>query len=163
MATNDWDDDDDFDFEDQGQNNQGSNDGDLVKKLRKALRAKEKENKDLAERFESVSKVQREQIVNQVLNQKGVNPKAARLILKDLDSVNEEAVNGWLDDNADLFGLTVQKQEDPQQQLDRAALRQQDVVTQGATTPGKEMDAMQRINDAVSADEIIRMIQSGNF
>jgi len=59
--------------------------------------------------------------------------------------------------------LTVQKQEDPQQQLDRAALRQQDVVTQGATTPGKEMDAMQRINDAVSADEIIRMIQSGNF
>jgi len=82
MATNDWDDDDDFDFEDQGQNNQGSNDGDLVKKLRKALRAKEKENKDLAERFESVSKVQREQIVNQVLNQKGVNPKAARLILK---------------------------------------------------------------------------------
>jgi len=163
MATNDWDDDDDFDFEDQGQNNQGSNDGDLVKKLRKALRAKEKENKDLAERFESVSKVQREQIVNQVLNQKGVNPKAARLILKDLDSVNEEAVNGWLEDNADLFGLTVQKQEDPQQQLDRAALRQQDVVTQGATTPGKEMDAMQRINDAVSADEIIRMIQSGNF
>jgi len=163
MATNDWDDDGDFDFEDQGQNNQGSNDGDLVKKLRKALRAKEKENKDLAERFESVSKVQREQIVNQVLNQKGVNPKAARLILKDLDSVNEEAVNGWLEDNADLFGLTVQKQEDPQQQLDRAALRQQDVVTQGATTPGKEMDAMQRINDAVSADEIIRMIQSGNF
>jgi len=163
MATNDWDDDDDFDFEDQGQNNQGSNDGDLVKKLRKALRAKEKENKDLAERFESVSKVQREQIVNQVLNQKGVNPKAARLILKDLDSVNEEAVNGWLEDNADLFGLTVQKQEDPQQQLDRAALRQQDVVTQGATTPGKEMDAMHRINDAVSADEIIRMIQSGNF
>lgn len=162
MATNDWDEDDDFDFEDQASNNQGSNDGDLVKKLRKALRAKEKENKDLAERFESVAKVQREQIVNKVLDQKGVNPKAARLILKDLDSVNEEAVNGWLDDNADLFGLTVQKQVDPQQQLDRAALRQQDIVTQGAVTPTRDEDVMSRVNNASEA-ELLEMIRSGNF
>ena len=163
MATNDWDDDDDFDLEDQSLNNNNSSNGDdLVKKLRKALRAKEKENKDLAERFESVAKVQREQIVHKVLDQQGVNPKAARLILKDLDSVNEEAVNNWLDDNADLFGLTVQKQADPQQQLDRAALRQQDIVTQGAVTPSRDEDVMSRVNNASEA-ELLEMIRSGNF
>ena len=163
MATNDWDDEDDFDLEDQSLNNNNSSSGDdLVKKLRKALRAKEKENKDLAERFESESKVQREQIVHKVLDQQGVSPKAARLILKDLDSVNEESVNNWLDDNADLFGLTVQKQADPQQQIDRAALRQQDIATQGAVTPGRDEDIAARVANA-SESELLEMIRSGNF
>jgi hypothetical protein len=162
MATNDWDDDDDFDTEDEVQQ---SNDGsDLLKKLRKAKRADEKRIKELTEQLENLSKAQRERVVKEVLTQKGVNPKAARLILNDLSDVNEEAVSHWLDDNADLFGFSKPAEEvDPQQQIDRAALRQQDIVTQGALTPDKQMDAMQRINDAGSADEIIRMIQSGNF
>jgi hypothetical protein len=160
MATTDWTDDDDFDDEDVPQ--QGDND--LLKKLRKAKRADEKRIKELTEQLESISKVQREGIVKKVLDAKGVNPKAARLILKDLDNVDEDAVSNWLDDNADLFGLTVaSQQEDPQKQIDLAALRQQDIVTQGASTPDKQMDALQRINNASSADEIIAMIQSGNF
>ena len=68
-----------------------------------------------------------------------------------------------LDDNGDLFGLTKQPAVTQEQQADLAALRQQDIVTQGATTPDKQMDSLQRINDATSADEIIAMIQSGNF
>ena len=161
MATNDWDDDDDFDLEDGGtQSNDGS---DLLKKLRKAKRADEKRIKELTEQLEGLSKAQRERTVKEVLNQKGVNPKAARLILNDLSDVNEEAVSHWLDDNADLFGLSRPAEVDPQQQLDLAALRQQDIVTQGASTPDKNMDAFQRINDAASPEEIIAMIQSGNF
>jgi hypothetical protein len=161
MATNDWTDDDDFDLEDEApQSNDGS---DLLRKLRKAKRADEKRIKELTEQLEGLSKVQRERVVKEVLDQKGVNPKAARLILKDLDDVNEESVNNWLEDNGDLFGLTQAPEADPKQQLDLAALRQQDIVTQGALTPDKEMDANQRINDAQSADEIIAMIQSGNF
>jgi hypothetical protein len=67
------------------------NDGsDLLKKLRKAKRADEKRIKELTEQLESLSKVQRERTVKEVLEQKGVNTKAARLILKDLDEVNEE-------------------------------------------------------------------------
>lgn len=161
MATNDWDNDDDFDLEDEApQSNDGS---DLLRKLRKAKRADEKRIKELTEQLEGLSKVQRERVVKEVLDQKGVNPKAARLILKDLDDVSEESVSNWLDDNGDLFGLTQKPTEDPKQQQDLAALRQQDIVTQGALTPDKEMDATQRINDAASADEIIAMIQSGNF
>ena len=161
MATNDWDEDDDFEFEDQQVPVMGD---DLVKKLRKAKRADEKRIKELTEQLEGLSKVQRERVVKEVLDQKGVNPKAARLILKDLDDVSEESVNHWLDDNGDLFGFTQQAQEaDPQRELDLAALRQQDIVTQNGMTPDKQMDAVQRINDAATAEEIIAMIQSGNF
>jgi len=161
MATNDWDDDDFDDFEEQQAPATGD---DLVKKLRKAKRADEKRIKELTEQLEGLSKVQRERVVKEVLDQKGVNPKAARLILKDLDDVTEESVSHWLDDNGDPFGFTKQAQEaDPQRELDLAALRQQDIVTQNGMTPDKQMDATQRINDAASAEEIIAMIQSGNF
>ena len=86
------------------------------------------------------------------------------MILNDLSDVTEETVSHWLDDNGDLFGFSKRQEEvNPQQQADLAALRQQDIVTQGALTPDKAMDAMNRINDASSAEEIIRMIQSGNF
>ncbi len=56
--------------------------------------------KELTEQLEGLSKVQRERVVKEVLEKKGVNLKAARLVLKDLDDVNEESVNNWLDDNA---------------------------------------------------------------
>ena len=160
MATNQWtEDDDDFDIDDTPT---PTNDNDLVKQLRKAMRAKEKENKDLSEKFEALNKMQRERIVKEVLESKGVNAKAARLIMKDLDDVNEETDSHWLDDNGDLFGYNKQAEADPKQQLDLAALRQQDIVSQQGMTPDKQMDAMERINNA-SQDELIAMIQSGNF
>ena len=82
--------------------------------------------------------------------------------MKDLDDITEESVSHWLEDNADLFGIKTEPQVSPEQQLDRAALRQQDIVTQSAVSPDKQMDAMQRINDATE-EELIAMIQSGNF
>ena len=135
MATNEWDQDDDFDLEDDAQQSYDGND--LVKKLRKAKRADEKRIKELTEQLENLSKAQRERVVRDVLSQKGVNEKAARLILKDLDDVNEESVSHWLEDNGDLLGLQPKPQVTQEQQIDRAALRQQDIVTQGAITPDK--------------------------
>ncbi len=88
---------------------------------------------------ERLPKVQRERVVKEVLAKKGVNEKAARLVLKDLDDVNEESVSHWLDDNADLFGIKVQQEEAPVSQQDIARLRQQDVLTQGAVTPDSEL------------------------
>ncbi len=82
MSNNYWDDEDDLDNE----NNLTGDD--LVKKLRKAKRADEKRIKELTEQLETLSKSQRERLVKEVLEAKGVNPKAARLILdrlKELD------------------------------------------------------------------------------
>ena len=162
MATNDWDNDDDFDFEDDQPTQQDGSD--LLKKLRKAKRADEKRIKELTEQLDTLSKAQRERVIKEVLDQKGVNPKAAKFIVRDLEDINEESVSSWIEDNADLIGYKpVNNEAAQQQQVDLAALRQQDIVTQGALTPDKAMDAMQRISDAASADDIIAMIQSGQF
>ena len=156
MSNNYWDDEDDdldTDFGNEG--------GDLVKKLRKAKRADEKRIKELTEQLETLSKAQRERTVKEVLEKKGVNAKAARLILKDIDEVNEETVNNWLDDNADLFGIKVDAKDTPAvSEVDKATLRQQDVLTQGAVTPDRAEDINMRIDNAESADDLIALLRS---
>ena len=157
MSNNYWDEDEDeLDTEITG-NESGS---DLLKKLRKAKRADEKRIKELTEQLEGFSKQQRERTVKEVLEQKGVNPKAVRLILKDLDDVSEESVNNWLDDNGDLFGLTTTQDAPNANDVDRAALRQQDVVTQGATTPDRAENLEQRLANAESAEELLSLLRS---
>jgi stress-induced morphogen len=155
MSNNYWED------EDEDQDNDTPLQGDdLVKKLRKAKRADEKRIKELTEQLEGLSKVQRERTVKEVLEKKGVNLKAARLVLKDLEEVNEETVNNWLDDNADLFGITVAKEEPKVSEVDRAALRQQDVLTQNAMTPDRAEDLNLRIDNADSMDALLDVLRS---
>ena len=156
MSNNYWDEEDD-DLDTQEYAGDGS---DLLKKLRKAKRADEKRIKELTEQLEGLSKVQRERVVKEVLEKKGVNLKAARLVLKDLDDVNEESVSNWLDDNADLFGIKVAEQEAPVNQQELARLRQQDILTQGALTPDRGLDMEQRMNQAGSAEELLSILQS---
>ncbi len=156
MSNNYWDEDED----DQDTDNETQMDGsDLLKKLRKAKRNDEKRIKELTEQLEGLTKSQRERVVKEVLDKKGVNPKAQRLILKDLEDISEESVNSWLDDNGDLFGLTKAPEVSEEQELNRAALRQQDVVTQLGTTPDKAQDLMNRVMNAATADELTSIIQ----
>ena len=156
MSNNYWDEDED----DQDTDNEVQMDGsDLLKKLRKAKRNDEKRIKELTEQLEGLSKSQRERTVKEVLEQKGVNPKAQRLILKDLDDITEESVNNWLEDNGDLFGLT-KPEVSEERELNRAALRQQDVVTQLGSTPDRAEDLLSRINNAASAEELNQIIYS---
>jgi hypothetical protein len=134
-----------------------------MKQLRKAKRSDEKRIKELTEKLEAFDKAQRESVIKKVLENKGVSPKAARLIVRELEGdISEDSVSNWIDDNADVFGLQVQ-QVAPEQTLDRAALRQQDIVTQAAITPDRAADSLLRLNNAASAEEIIAMIQSGEF
>jgi hypothetical protein len=156
MSNNYWDEDED----DLDTDNEVQMDGsDLLKKLRKAKRNDEKRIKELTEQLEGLSKAQRERTVKEVLEQKGVNPKATRLILKDLDDITEESVNAWLEDNGDLFGLS-QPEVNEEKELNRAALRQQDIVTQLGMTPDRAEDMAMRIQNADSAEEILNMIYS---
>ena len=157
MSNNYWEDeDDDLDTETDVQMD-GS---DLLKKLRKAKRADEKRIKELTEQLEGLSKAQRERVVKEVLEKKGVNAKAARLVLKDLDDVNEESVNNWLEDNADLFGIKVEQEEPKVSEVDKAALRQQDILTQNAMTPDRAEDLNLRIDNADSMDALLDVLRS---
>ncbi len=156
MSNNYWDEDED----DQDTDTETQLDGsDLLKKLRKAKRNDEKRIKELTEQLEGLTKSQRERVVKDVLDKKGVNPKAQRLILKDLEDVSEESVNNWLDDNGDLFGLT-KPEVNPEQEINRAALRQQDIVTQNALTPERTDDLEAKIANAQSADEILSILRA---
>jgi hypothetical protein len=155
MSNNYWDDEDDETEDTETYSGDGS---DLLKKLRKAKRADEKRIKELTEQLEGLSKVQRERTVKEVLEKKGVNAKAVRLILKDLDDISEESVNTWLDDNADLFGLQVTEQQDNDNKANLATLRQQDIITQNAMTPERAQDLESRLNNAQSAEELIAFL-----
>jgi len=154
MSNNYWDDEDDDQDTDTDTQMDGS---DLLKKLRKAKRADEKRIKELTEQLEGFTKSQRESTVKSVLEKKGVNQKAARLVLKDLDGdFSEEAVSNWLDENADLFGIEVSQKRDEQ---NLATLRQQDIMTQGAVTPDRAQDLEQRMDNAGSMEELIALMQ----
>ena len=157
MSNNYWEEEDDDLDTDTDTQMDGS---DLLKKLRKAKRADEKRIKELTEQLEGLSKVQRERVVKEVLEKKGVNAKAARLVLKDLDDVNEDSVNNWLDDNADLFGIKINKEEPKVSEVDRAALRQQDILTQSAMTPDRAEDLNSRIDNADSMDALLDVLRS---
>jgi hypothetical protein len=157
MSNNYWDEEDD----DLDTTNEYAGDGsDLLKKLRKAKRADEKRIKELTEQLETFSKVQRERTVKEVLEKKGVNAKAARLVLKDLEDVSEESVNNWLEENADLFGIKIEQSEPKASEQDRAALRQQDIVTQSAITPDRAEDLNLRIDNADSMDALLDVLRS---
>jgi hypothetical protein len=158
MSNNYWDEeDDDLDTDVSETQMDGS---DLLKKLRKAKRNDEKRIKELTEQLEGLTKSQRERTVKEVLEKKGVNPKAVRLILKDIDDVSEESVNNWLEDNGDLFGLTPTQEAPQASEMDRAALRQQDILTQGALTPDRAEDINMRIDQAQTSEELINLIYS---
>jgi hypothetical protein len=102
MSNNYWDDE-----EDEVEIPDHQLDGDaLVKKLRKAKRADEKRIKELTDQLDGYVKQKREQTVIEVLAKKGVNAKAARLILKDVEDATEESIDSWLRDNGDLIGYT---------------------------------------------------------
>jgi hypothetical protein len=155
MSNNYWDEeDDDVEVPDH----QLSGD-DLVKKLRKAKRADEKRIKELSEQLEGFLKEKRESTVKDVLAKKGVNAKAARLILKDVEDATEESIDSWLRDNGDLIGYNPQaNQEEVQDNL--AALRQQDVLTQGGIAPDKIVDIEARMENADSMDELINLLRN---
>ena len=155
MSNNYWDDDE----EDQDIPEQQLTGDDLVKKLRKAKRADEKRIKELTEKLEAFDKAQRERTVKEVLENKGINAKAARLILKDLDEVTEESLNGWLQENGDLIGYQpVQQNEERNQNL--AALRQQDAITQGGIMPDRADELSMKLDNAQSADELLALLRS---
>lgn len=156
-SNNDWDNDEDLDLY-QDANNDETNG---IKDLRRAKKADEKRIKELTEKLEMFERQQRESTVKTVLESKGVNSKAARLILKDLDEVNEDAVNKWLLENGDIVGYKPEVEQPATPQAVREFSRQ-DGATQFASTPDvsdEYVDMLQNYNGN-SEEELLSIIQS---
>lgn len=89
--------DDDDDLEQDSNENSSS-----IKALRGANRAKEQRIKELEEQLTKALAGQRERSIKDVVSAKGLNPKVAALVPKEL--TDEESVTKWLDEYADIFG-----------------------------------------------------------
>jgi Fe-S cluster assembly scaffold protein SufB len=157
MSNNYWDDEDD---NDETFITGNETESDLQKKLRKKIRSDEKRIKDLEEQLGTYTKESRERTVKEVLEKQGVNLKAARLALKDLDDVNEEAVLNWLDDNGDLFGYSRLEEARQANEEDLGEIRRQNTLSQGAKTPDRGEDISMRIDNATSIEDLNNIIFS---
>lgn len=158
MSNNYWEDEDeDFDTEVETQDSGN----DLLKKLRKADRAKEKRIKELEAELGNFRKINTERTVKELLEKEGVKPSLAKYILKDLDSdVSADSVKNWLLENAEDFGYEPNREASKISDEDRAALSGQDSLTEGALTPDRAQDLEMRIANAASQEELERILYS---
>ena len=143
------------DYEDDDQELDGT---DLVKKLRKAERLKEKRIKELETELSEIRGARRTDVINSVLSERGVNTKIAKFIPSDVEPT-PDALNSWLEENADVFGIQLEKpQTDEDQQRQLRTLRQIDAITSNASVPVGADDILNRLDQAESAEDIMKMI-----
>jgi len=151
-----------YDYEDDDFENNDSND--LVKQLRKATKAKDKELADLKAQYESLAKANRERAIKDALASRGVNSKIAAFIPQDIDPT-EESVSKWLSDYADVFGVQQAEAQttpnvDPRQAA--AYQRMTNAVEQGVT-PEFQAQVHQKLMNAQSREELDEIIRSSGL
>ena len=147
--------DDDFDTTDGG---------DLVKQLRKATKAKDKELAELKAQYESLAKANRERAIKDALASRGVNSKIAAFIPQDIDPT-EESVSKWLEDYADVFGVQqAETQATPNVDPKQAAAYQRmtNAVEQGVT-PEFQAQIHQKLMNATSREELDEIIRASGL
>lgn len=149
----DWEDDNELDAEETPTDDKGMNN------LRKAKRANEKYIKELEAQLGIYLEKDYERIITDTLKSKGVNTKAARLLLNDLETVDEESISKWLLENGDLIGYQPQ-QDSTLENADIQALKRQDAATNSADTPAYSEDVERAILNATSEEEIMSIIKN---
>jgi len=137
---------------------------DLIKQLRKKAKADARLIAELNEKLGATVKSQNENLVKSILEQKGVNTKAAKLILKDLEEVNADSVNGWLNENSDLFVASKSSGDGDQASTDEnlSELGRQNAAAEGALNPGEynEIIAKMRTLAEGPASDLVDYINS---
>ncbi len=152
-----------YDYEDDDFDTPSNDGNDLVKQLRKATKAKDKELAELKAQYESLAKANRERAIKDALASRGVNSKIASFIPQDIDPT-EESVSKWLEDYADVFGVQTQSNQatpnvDPKQAA--AYQRMTNAIEQGAT-PEFQEEVYRRLMNANTREELDEVIrQSG--
>ena len=144
--------DDDFTFEDSG--------NDLVKQLRKQLKAKEKELSEKESALTNLSKAQRERAIKDTLASRGVNSKIAAFIPQDIDPT-EESVSKWLEDYSDVFGIeSNQTQATPNvNPADAAAYKRMTNTVETGVSPEHNDNIMQKLMNANTREELDDVIR----
>ena len=142
MATNYYDDEDD------------DTTTDVVGQLRKVNRALEKRAKELEQELSGLKSQTRQRTVKDVLQAKGLNPKIAAFIPQDIDT-SEEAINNWVNEYGDVFGIQTPAEEKPVQKNSEIAAqaRINNLVATGSA-PDVDEDAFAKIASAKTREDL---------
>ena len=79
--------------------------------------------------------------------------------IKDVEEATEESIDSWLRDNGDLIGYNPQAEVE-EKQKDLAALRQQDIITQGGIAPDKAVDLERQLENVDSIDDLMNLLRN---
>ena len=151
-----WDEEEDFDTEDGYEQPRKANDGnDLVKQLRKSLRDAEKRNKELETAVSEYNTQKRQQTIQSVLAERGVNPAIAEFIPSDIDSTDVEALNNWLDSKGEIFGIQQRERSQDINDLNRI-----NSVTENSGTFDNSEQMFSSIDGAQSEEELYAILRS---
>ena len=124
--------------------------------LRKALKKAEKQRKELEDQLASLQSSLRERSVKDVLETKGVNPKIAAFIPKDVAA--PEQIAAWLDEYADVFGMSIQQSSEPALTEEAQASIRIDNAISNASSPARDEDIMTRLKSVSSKEELDRLV-----
>lgn len=130
---------------------------DLIKQLRKQLKAEQRRNKELESTVGNLNKTQKERIIKDVLTSKGVNAKIASFIPSDIEA-SEDAISAWLEINADVFGIQVAESKPAVNEEDITAMERMNNVLSGADTPTSSNTLEQAIANASSEEELLSIL-----
>ena len=165
--SNDYEDDDDFGTDEP------TNDRNPLRAVVKKL---EKQVAELSAERDKLKGTVAQRNVADTLQSKGVKPGIARFILRDLDEADAtpEAVEAWLKDNAEIFGITVGEQPAEKKSEesgaegegaagmsaeDVAALQSIQSAEAGALPPGKLEDLEAKLRDPnLTKDDLFRLL-----
>ena len=145
MATN-------YEYDDED-DDLGNEPQDVVKQLRKVNRTLEKRLKELEIEADTLKVQTRQRTVKDVLSAKGINPKVAAFIPKDIDTT-EEAVSAWLAEYGDVFGVQQSTEETQAKETASDAQRRIQNVMQSGTPPQVDEDSLAKILNATSAADL---------
>lgn len=144
-----YDDTDDLDFED------GT---DLVKQLRKQVNELSKALKEKDAAIEEYYAQSREQEIASALNEMGVNPKIAAFVPDDVEDWSD--LENWLGEYGDVFGVSVTN--DSGVNMDSESVQAAELmsaVEEGGIDPQVGLDLAQRIDQAKSPEELMRLLR----
>lgn len=157
MGETNWDsDDDDFDADDNAKNQQ------TPKGLRAHAKKLEAENAEFRKRLEEFEATNRKATLEKAISAKGLNPKVAGLVPKD---VTPDAVDKWLDDFGDVFGKAEQREEQREpsveEQLEYEEMNRISSAAGRGESPSRGADLYSELTDKnLTPERLMQMIES---
>lgn len=150
-----------YDFDDDEINDGNQSGKDVLAQLRKALKEKDKQLKELSENFASVSKRDRERALADALKEKNVSTKVAKFFPSDKDAT-EDNINSWLMENADVFGFKLDEKpaDEPDAPPVPDAYRRLQAISDPSSSQSGDAAILHQVNSATTEQELLAMIMA---